>query len=925
MAAASRDIIGRTDELVGLERLVADAESSAAGLLLDGEAGIGKTTVWLAGAELAAREGLRVLSCRPAEAETVLPFVALGDILEPVLDDVLPVLPAAQRSSLETALLRGAVSGATDQLAVSRGTLAALLEVAREEPLLLAIDDVQWLDGPTAHVLEFALRRLADRPVRLLIARRSDREQPPPLGLARALHGGRLEALRVGPLSVGDLDRLLAASLGLRWPRPRLVELHRASGGNPFYALEIARAAGAGPIAVPESLRDLVQARLEALSPAARDAVSLAAAALQPTSSLVEAAAGDPAGLAEATAGGVLVLEGERIRFAHPLLASTAYGSAAPWERRDVHRRLAAVATGEERARHLAAGVDHADAEVAAELEQAATLAAARGAPESAAELAEHAARLTPDALAADRSRRLAAAAEHHIASGDPARGRAVLEQLVGRLEPGPERADLLWRLADAVGDDLHESIRLCEQALDEARGDAARLGPIHSALATFTWIGGELERAAEHRRLAAVCAEESGDTLLLAESLADGCYIQTMLGLPWDRDAMQRALELERAAGQFDAYLRPSFQLGIILCYTDELEEARPHLAAQLERMLGRGDEGARVGVLFRLAELELRAGNWAEALRLARECSALAAQAGIEQEQEVGLMVHALVAGHVGQVDEARDAAEQALAMAEAGGDRIVAVRSRGVLGFIELSLGDVQAAHEWLAPAADELRATGVGELSIQAVVENEIEALAALERLSEAEGLIAYVEEKGASSGRAWHEAIAARGRALVAAAGGDLVAAASHLERALKAHERLPQPFELGRTLLVQGVTARRAKQRAVARAALGRALELFDVLGTPLWAEKAATELERVPGRRRGNAPGLTATERRVAELVAQGLANKEVAAALFVSVRTVEANLTKVYEKLGVRSRTELAGRLVEQSERGGSSGGQT
>jgi hypothetical protein len=136
MAAASRDIIGRADELVELERLLADQDPSAAALLLDGEAGIGKTTVWLTGLELASAQGLRVLSCRPAEAETVLPFVALGDLLEPVLDDVLPALPAAQRSSLETALLRGSVSSATDQLAVSRGALAALAEVGRSRSCL---------------------------------------------------------------------------------------------------------------------------------------------------------------------------------------------------------------------------------------------------------------------------------------------------------------------------------------------------------------------------------------------------------------------------------------------------------------------------------------------------------------------------------------------------------------------------------------------------------------------------------------------------------------------------------------------------------------------------------------------------------------------------------------------------------------------
>jgi DNA-binding CsgD family transcriptional regulator len=200
--------------------------------------------------------------------------------------------------------------------------------------------------------------------------------------------------------------------------------------------------------------------------------------------------------------------------------------------------------------------------------------------------------------------------------------------------------------------------------------------------------------------------------------------------------------------------------------------------------------------------------------------------------------------------------------------------------------------------------------VGELSISGVVQNEIEALVSLGLLELAEEVIGFVEEKGRPSGRAWHEAVAARGRALVAAARGDDVSARAYVENALLAHERLPQPFERGRTLLAQGVIERRAKHRAAAREALTRALEVFDELGAPLWAEKAAAELARIPGRRQSSG-ALTETERRVAVLVADGLSNKEVAARLFVSVRAVESNLSKVYAKLGVRSRTQVAERL--------------
>jgi DNA-binding CsgD family transcriptional regulator len=297
-------------------------------------------------------------------------------------------------------------------------------------------------------------------------------------------------------------------------------------------------------------------------------------------------------------------------------------------------------------------------------------------------------------------------------------------------------------------------------------------------------------------------------------------------------------------------------------------------------------------------------------DANELARRSVSIALHAGTAQEQTVALMIHGLVQAHLGDLDEASNAATAAKALAEEGGDRIYGTRAAAVLGFVELSRGDAAAALAHLSPATAELREGQMGELSISQVVQNEIEALVALGRLEEAEATIAFVEEKGRPTRRAWHEAVAERGRALVASARGSFDEARQHLERALDAHERLPQPFELGRTLLARGTIERRAKHRGDARAALTKALEIFDQLGAPLWAEKAGAELARIPGRAPVSGE-LSETERRIAELVASGLANKEVAAKLFVTVRTVEGNLTRIYSKLGIRSRTELAALL--------------
>jgi DNA-binding CsgD family transcriptional regulator len=907
-------VVGRRAELDEIGRLLERDGASAAAVLLDGEAGIGKTTVWASGVEEARRRGLTVLVARPVEGEMSLPFAALGDLLEPVVDVHAPELPEPQRRALDHALQRTDAADPTDRLAVARAVADLLRLVAAACLLLVAVDDVQWLDAPTEHVLAFAFRRLGDSPARLLLARRGDGALPAPLGLDRAPLADVVNRVTLAPMTAIDLGAMLHDRLGLDLARPRLLELHRVCAGNPFYALEIGRmllrAPDAGAIPVPESLGELLRQRLDALSNEARDALLLAAASTQPTSTLVERAGGGTAGLAEAVGAGVVQLDGERIRFAHPLLASVTYASATPWDRHDAHRRLAAAATErEERARHLALATDEPDEDVARTLEDAAEPAAARGAPESAASLLERAAALTT-AGDSERRRRLVAAADHLVAAGDTDRARSTLQRIVDDLARGPERADVMWRLAD-LAESFPESIALCEEALEDAAGDPAVSAAVHIELAIQTGIAVNYPRSIDHARAAAQFAEQAGDDRLVASTLADLCYRLMYLGLPWPANDMARALELERRVDGFPAYQNPSYQLGIMLAYTDEPDSARPLLRAELERLERAGNAGWQIGVLLRLTDLELRVGNWSEAAALALRASAIGQNAGIPQEQSIALMCHGLVDAHLGLVDDARERAGRALAIADAIGDAGYGTRARGVLGFADLSAGDAAAALEHLTPAADMLRGMGVGELSIQQVMQNEIEALVAVGRLEDAEASIAYVDEKGRPARRAWHEAVAARGSALVAAARGDDAAARACIDRALHAHERLPQPFELGRTLLAQATIERRAKRRTAARDAATKALELFDGLGAALWAERAAAELARIPGRSGRASTELTETERRVAELVAQGLSNKEVAAALFVSVRAVEANLSKVYAKLGIRSRTQLAARL--------------
>lgn len=344
---------------------------------------------------------------------------------------------------------------------------------------------------------------------------------------------------------------------------------------------------------------------------------------------------------------------------------------------------------------------------------------------------------------------------------------------------------------------------------------------------------------------------------------------------------------------------------LAVCLIRAGRLDEARPLLLGQRRRSLDEGDESSGDMLCLFLAELEWLAGHWNLALAHAREGLDLAELTGARLMYGALCAPLALVEASLGDVDHARAHAVEGLAICEEIGEQAYATYNRQMLGFLELSLGDAAKAHAHLADYSIEDGIEGPKRI---AMVGEEIAALVQLGELDAASGLVDELERRGIRLNRPTLVATAGRYRGLIRAARGDFDGAVEPIEQALAIFGN-ELPFERARTLLVYGEVRRRGKQKRAAREALEAAIALFDQVGAPLWAAKAHAELARIGGR---TAIGeLTATERRVADLVAAGRSNKEVAAELFVSVRAVESNLSKVYAKLGVRSRTELARRL--------------
>jgi DNA-binding CsgD family transcriptional regulator len=376
--------------------------------------------------------------------------------------------------------------------------------------------------------------------------------------------------------------------------------------------------------------------------------------------------------------------------------------------------------------------------------------------------------------------------------------------------------------------------------------------------------------------------------------------------------DTMSQALELqdigmkEGSWTEASVYTTPRTIIGLQQMWAGHLEAARTTFEHELAEYERHAMFTVRQEVLCYLAELECRAGRWRVAEAYAADAMETVVESGQTATQShVVLFNQALAAAYLGQVDLARSWATEGARLAMSNDDPFYASWNRAVLGFLSLSLGENEQAHGHLEPVVRYLDRMGSAEPGIIPCIPDAIEALISLGRLDEAGALLDQLTEQGRAMRRSWALAASARCRGLLMAANGDIVGARAELEDALTKHSDAQQPFELGRTLMVKGQVERRARQKRVARSSLDEALRIFESLGAPLWAERARSELSRVGGPA---APGeLTPTERQVAELVVEGLTNQEVAGALFVSVKTVEANLSRVYHKVGVGSRREL------------------
>jgi DNA-binding CsgD family transcriptional regulator len=917
------DIVGRDAELAIGEAFLDRAREGPSTLIVEGEPGIGKTTVWSEVVRRAESRGYLVLAARPARAESNLSLSGIGDLLEPVGSDAVAALPEPQREALDAALLRAEASERPPEGRVLGTAVRSLLEgLAATQPVLVAIDDAQWLDAASATALGFALRRIREAPVSLLAARRTREALPPALVEARRASA---DALVVGPLSVAALHHVMKQRLKSTPSRPTLIRVHQASGGNPFFALEIVRLlaevgepAAGEPLPVPDDVRDLLRRRVRRLPAGTREVLVVAAALGVPRADLIAQALGrdveEDLEVAEReemtrTRDGV-------VAFLHPLLGAAIYREATLQQRREIHARLAATLAGtEEGARHGALASPGPDEGVAAALEAAAAAVDARAAPAAAADLADLAIRLTPPEHGAAISRRATAVARYALRGGDHRRAVAALEDVLRTAGSPIDRVRVKLLIVpihyDHEGTDA--ALALCKEALRDGVGEPEVLAWAHGLIAAISLDNDESD---EHLRLAQIHLGQVADPGPQLLSLILGRAVlgeASRSGRAPSAEDVERLLALERQAPAPSVSDRFSASLGAVLKYIDDFEGARRWLEATYQSALDEGDEGSLPYALSHLPQLELWTGDWPKAEAYAEQNLAVSAELGLVAQRRQALYNLALVHVHQGRVDESRATLTEVLAEAEGDEDVWTVAVALPALGFLELSLGDAAAAASHFRRAV-EARDT-VGDKRPRRHEADFVESLIESGAVDEAAAFQERFEERARA--HEMHTSIAnlatSRGRLL--AARGDLEAAIEAVDDAIREHDIVDIPFDRARTLLTLGQLRRRRRERRAAKEALDAARAIFETLGAPIWAARASDELDRL-GLRRSAGDELTQSERRVVELAASGLTNRQVAEALFLSPKTVEAHLARAYGKLGIASRAELGAVMARTGE---------
>jgi DNA-binding CsgD family transcriptional regulator len=901
------ELVGREAELAELGRLLAPEGGSLRVAVVTGGPGSGKSTLVEAVTARARSMAVPVLAARPRESERSLAFDALTDLLQDGPDLATVGLPATQLLALRQALaLDQPVRGAdTDPRAVAAGLRAVLASAARDQRLLVVVDDAHWLDDATGLVLPHALRRLTGSPVSVLVATRPVPGQDPwPTG------PGRVDVSVTG-LGGAALFRLVRARLGRTLGRRDLHRIEEQSGGNPMFALELAALDDPGAAVLTPTLETLVAGSVRRLPPSARRVLLAGALAHDPRPDLLARAAGlDQTGLdgAIVAAADVATVDRGRLRFAHPLHAAAVVGDAGVEERRSVHLRLADLEPDPEvSTRHRALAADGPDAALAEQLAAVSRRARDRGAHPVARELAARAVTATPAGDPAAAARRLQLAG-WSLRDGDLQTCREMATAVTATGGVDAARAHVLLAQHAVLGGSADDVARHAGAALG-----APGLDPTDRAAAWIALVDAapDMAAAARHARSALdeLAAADPGDSLV-------GSLRTTATGLAAQADLMRGEPAAEarlREAAALEARFPPQlvgegarFALAQELLFTSRLDAAREAFLGLLNEARDRGDEVSEPLLLLNLGHVELRAGRLDRCGALAREALDISEVLGMSSARVLALLQVANDDARVG-LTGSELSIRTALELADELADPWLLGIAWTILGRLHMTAGEPAKAVDALRTAATHAAAAGLADPGWNPCPGELTEALLAVGETDAAEVELGRLERALAGADRPHAEAALLRLRAALRAErhGPDDEARALALA-AVAAHERLDMRLELAHSLLLAGRLHRRARAKRAAHDLLARAVEVFDAAPAPVWAERARAELARV-GLRPAAPATLTATEARVAELAAAGRTNKEIAATVFASPKTVEAVLGRVYRKLGIRSRVEL------------------
>ncbi|MDX6704107.1 MAG: hypothetical protein QOF26_4333 [Baekduia sp.] len=919
-------LLGRQREAAHIDDLLTRAQDgTSASLLLHGEPGIGKSALLRAATERAQELGLGVLRTRGFESESDIPFAGLLELLSPLLA-LRDRIPEVQARALGSAL---ALEPPTpfDRFAIPAGMLSLLAAAAEERPLLVVADDVHWLDDASRDALIFTGRRLGAEGVVLLCAAR-------PVGeLLEAFAG-------VETLPIGGLDDATSAELLKRQARHKVadavaVDLVATAHGNPLALTEIPRAltpeqlAGreplAGPIPAGQQIEEAFARQLADVPEATREALLIAAAMQTGRHDLFQLALerrGLPADALQPAVRDELVAVDGRIDFFHPLLRSAIYHAADPVTRRGVHATLAGVASSPaRRAWHLAAAADAPDEEVAAALEAAAAEARARGGLMAGARAFERAANLSTDQDA--RARRLLEAASDFAQGGQPDHALTLVAQaqqlVAGDGALATEVVRVRGRVEMRRGAPLTaHDLLVCEADRIEREnpGGAASL-LVEAAVAHM--MTGDMEALVANGDRARALLPPGSDPAI--EVLAGVLVGEAHAALGHEDEA--------------DALLDPALPFltsEYVLAMPSELVgmagqcaiwyERWDRATAVLDHLITAAREASAINqIIYPLAAhaiMDFRRGRWGAALADSGEAARLARETGLRPLLTFALSVLGHVEAGMGRRDDSRTHAREALHLGELLGGSAITAYAVNAMAFDALSAGEAEAAAELY----DRVHRMASRMHIQRGLVQYGADRVEALARLGRTDDAYQALEQFGdAPGGGHWALAALARCRGILAHKASD-----HHFETALSHHQHDGQPFEKARTQLAYGERLRRDRRRADAREQLGEALDVFERLGAVPWADRTRVELRATGGAAaEGDAAEkeavaaagleeLTAHELQIARLVARGLTNREVAAKLFLSPKTIEYHLSQIYRKLDLRSRTQLASLMASE-----------